>query len=294
MRSSTRAILHAAADTRFSLAIEEARLANVGTTRNVVAFARDCTDIERLGYISTAYVAGTREGIISEGDLEPTEFVNTYEQSKFEAEEELRTAMADLPIAVYRPSTIFGSSETGAVPKMTAVHRAVELAYRGLIPLVPGEPDTRVELVDLEFVTGAVAFLFGEAFQSGTTYHLTAGPDRSFTLGEFIETTYRILSELDPSWSSRGIEAPPIVDGAVFDMLRSMISTVDDPEAAAVLGALDNFVPQMLHPKEFDTTNRDAALPADIAPAAIRDYYEKVIEFCLETDWGRSPVGAVQ
>ena len=294
LAGSTRAILHAAADTRFSLPIDAARRSNVGTTRAVVAFGYDCPDLERFGYISTAYVAGTREGSILEGDLEPTEFVNTYEQSKFEAEEDLRAAMDDLPIAVYRPSTLFGSSETGAVPKMTAVHRAIELAYRGLIPLVPGEPDSRIELVDIEFVTGAVAFLFGESFQPDATYHLTAGPDRSFTLREFIEITYGILGELDPSWSSRGIEEPPIVDGAVFDMLRSMVSTVDDPEAAAVLGALANFVPQLLHPKEFDTTNRDAVLPAGIAPAPIRDYYALAIEYCLATDWGRSPIGAAR
>lgn len=290
LAAATRSILHAAATTRFSLPIEAARVANLHTTRNVIAFARDCAGLDRLGYASTAYVAGTRKGTILEGQLEPTEFVNTYEQTKFEAEAELRAAAGDLPIAVYRPSIIIGSSTTGRVTTMNAVHRAVELAYRGLIPMVPGEADTRLELVDVEFVARSMGYLFNEAFVAGTTYHLVAGPQRSFTLTEFIESTYRLIGDIDPSWLTRGIEAPPIVDGAVFDMLRTMISTVEDPEGAAVLAALNNFVPQLLYPKDFDTTNRDAALPADIAPGDIRDYYPEIMRYCLETDWGRSPM----
>lgn len=285
--ATTTAVLHAAADTRFSQSLENARSANVETTRRIASFAADCSSLERVGYISTAYVAGTRSGTIMESDLEPTEFVNAYEQSKFEAEELLRTAMGDLPIAVYRWSTVFGSSATGAVTKPTAVHRAIELAYAGLVPMVPGELGSRIDLVDVEFVTRAVAWLFGEGFEPGETYHLIAGAERSFTLEEFINTTYRVLGELDPVWLDRGIEPPPIVDAAVFEILATMVSTVDDPEAAAVLAALASFVPQLLHPKEFDTTGRDAVLPATIAPTPIDDYFASVIEYSLDTGWWR-------
>lgn len=126
------------------------------------------------------------------------------------------------------------------------------------------------------------------------TYHLVAGPDLTFTLEEFIEANHEIVAAIDPAWASRGIEIPPIVDGAVFEMLRTMISTVADPEGAAVLGALNNFVPQLLHPKEFDTTNRDAALSDSVRPRATRDYYAKIVRHCLETDWGRIPVEALR
>ena len=293
LTNEIRSILHGAAATRFSLPIETARAANVDTTRNVIGFARDCSHLERFGFLSTAYVAGVREGRILEGDLVPTEFVNTYEQTKHEAERDLRAA-TDLPIAIYRLSTVIGSSETGWVPKMGAIHRAVELAYRGLIPMVPGDADTSIDLIDLEYATGAVARLFSSAFTPGMTYHLVAGPDLTFTLEEFIEANHEIVAAIDPAWASRGIEIPPIVDGAVFEMLRTMISTVADPEGAAVLGALNNFVPQLLHPKEFDTTNRDAALSDSVRPRATRDYYAKIVRHCLETDWGRIPVEALR
>ena len=92
LTNEIRSILHGAAATRFSLPIETARAANVDTTRNVIGFARDCSHLERFGFLSTAYVAGVREGRILEGDLVPTEFVNTYEQTKHEAERDLRAA----------------------------------------------------------------------------------------------------------------------------------------------------------------------------------------------------------
>jgi thioester reductase-like protein len=284
----TTAILHAAAATRFSLPLEAARTANVTTTENVVRFARRCPRLERLGFLSTAYVAGTRSGLILESESGAPGWVNSYEQSKAEAETLLRNAMRALPIAVYRMSTVMGSSQTGRVDHFNAVHRAVELAYRGLVPMVPGLPDTTVDLIDVEYASAAVARLFAGRFTAGTTYHLVAGSERSYTLAEFIEANHRIVSELDPAWARRGIEVPPIVDGAVFDMLRDMISTVDDSEGAAVLSALANFVPQLLHPKTFDTTIRDAALGTTIVPADIRDFYPRILQYCLRTSWGRN------
>lgn len=289
----TTAILHAAAATRFSLPLDAARTANVVTTRNVMGLARRCDGLERLGFLSTAYVSGTRTGLILESEPAASEWVNSYEQSKAEAEALLRDAMPALPIAVYRLSTVMGSATTGRVTYFNAVHRAVELAYRGLVPMVPGFPDTTIDLIDVEYASAAVARLFVSRFRAGTTYHLVAGPERSYTLAEFIEANHRIVSELDPSWARRGIEVPPIVDGAVFDLLRDMISTVDDPEGAAVLSALANFVPQLLHPKTFDTANRDAALDTRVSPSDVRDFYPKILQYCLQTSWGRNREAAV-
>lgn len=289
---STASILHGAASTRFSLPLTDARHSNVIGTRNVIRFALDCRELERLGVLSTVYVAGRREGLILEEDLVPSEFVNSYEQSKFEAEQEVRAAAGAIPTAVYRLATVIGSSETGWVPKMTAVHRAIELAYRGLVPMVPGDEDARIELVDLEYVSRAVAHLFTQVFTPGATYHLVAGRERTFTLKEFIDANHRIITELDPTWAARGIEIPPIVAGSLFGMLTDMISAVSDPDGAAVLGALRNFVPQLLHPKEFSTGNADSALPAEIVASDIRDYYPRILEYCLRSDWGRGVVGA--
>jgi thioester reductase-like protein len=292
LTADTTRILHGAGSTRFSLPLAEARRANVATTTNLVDFSTRCQRLQRFGFLSTAYVAGTRTGTIFEADLEPTQFVNTYEQSKWEAERVLRTHFGDLPIAVYRLSTIVGSSSTGTVPKMNAIHRSIELAYRGMVPMAPGDPDTIVDLLDLEYTSSAVARLFTTAFEAGATYHIVAGPDKSYTLKQFIDETHRIVLELDPAWAERGIEVPPLVSAEVFAALETMIRGAGDVEGIEIIQALLHFTPQMFHPKRFDTTNRDQAIPSLADPPDIRDYYPKILEFCLHNSWNPSREGS--
>lgn len=282
-------ILHGAAATRFSLPLEEARQANVETTRRVLEFARACRRLEGLGFISTAFVAGTRTGQIAEDDLEAPGFVNTYEQSKFEAEQILRRAMADLPVAVYRLSTVIGSSRTGRVPKVGAIHRAIRLHHQGLLPMLTGDPDGPVDLIDLEYPAQAVTHLLLEGFEPGTTYHIVAGSERSYTLAALLEETHRLLGELDSIWEQKQVEIPPIVPPAAFERFADGVEETTDPDFVSVLRTLSFFAPQLLHPKTFDTSRRDQALPADVVPPPIWDYYPDVIRWCLEHGWGQAP-----
>ena len=51
-------IVHCAASVSFDLSLEESRRVNVEGTRNVLGLAKRCERLERLSYVSTAYVAG--------------------------------------------------------------------------------------------------------------------------------------------------------------------------------------------------------------------------------------------
>jgi thioester reductase-like protein len=119
-------IIHAAAHTQFAAPLDQARIVNLEGTRNVLAFASRCPRLRAVVALSTVHVAGRRTGTIQEDDLLHTAgFVNSYEQSKYEAEILLREHMGELPISILRLSTVLGDSTTGVVGKLAAIHHAL-------------------------------------------------------------------------------------------------------------------------------------------------------------------------
>lgn len=281
-------VLHLAANTRFSLPLDEARAGNLATTANALALAAALPRLEAMQVASTLYVAGTRTGTILEDDLAETSFVNTYERAKFEAERAVRTRMRDLPLTVARVATILGSSRTGEVRIPTALHRALRLVHRGLVPMIPGEPSQSVEVLDVEHAAEAMAALLVDAFEPGATYHVTAGPERCFTLGELLEETLRLFAELDPAWARRGIEPPALVAPRTYALFERTVHEAGDPAMTRIVRGLSTFLPQLLHPKRFDRSRLAAALPS-WDPPATRDYYPLVLSSSIASRWGRSP-----
>jgi nucleoside-diphosphate-sugar epimerase len=284
-------VLHLAADTRFSLPLPVARKANVDTTRGLLRLAEQFGALRGFGFASTLYVAGTRTGDVREEDLEDTEFVNTYERAKFEAERELRGRMTDLPIAVYRIATLLGSARTDEVRKPTAIHQALRLYHAGLVPMIPGDPAQPVEMLDVEHAAAAVARLLTDRFDAGTTYHVTAGPSRTLTLTELIEETHRGFEELDPSWKARSIEPPPLVRPKTYALFERSVEEAADAAMATVVRTMSTFLPQLLYPKRFLRTNTETALP-DWDPPPVREYFRRVLAWGLRTRWGRGGQGA--
>ncbi|HEY9765271.1 MAG TPA: SDR family oxidoreductase, partial [Chroococcales cyanobacterium] len=85
---------------------------NVVGTRNVVDLARRCPNLTRLQYLSTVHVSGQYKGRFSEEDFDLKQtFKNAYEESKFQAEREVRES--GLPATIYRPGIMAGDSLSG-------------------------------------------------------------------------------------------------------------------------------------------------------------------------------------
>src|SRR5207248_2860804 len=99
-------IIHCAADTRFGISIEEARAANVEGTRRLLQFARRCPRLQKFAHISSVYAAGKLTGEFEEAPFPaPRGFFNSYQQSKYEAEELVLSALPVVPVAIFRLST---------------------------------------------------------------------------------------------------------------------------------------------------------------------------------------------
>ena len=81
------AVYHLAAIYDLAVPLEVAQRVNVDGTGNVIELCRRCERLERFHYVSTAYVAGTRGGVVYEHELALGQaFKNHYESTKFQAE----------------------------------------------------------------------------------------------------------------------------------------------------------------------------------------------------------------
>ena len=285
--SRTTAIVHSAANTKFSQTKEEADQQNTQGASHVFALARACKNLEKLGYLSTVYVAGKRTGKICEEELEhDAGFVNYYEASKYEAERLLRRAWSDLPAACYRLSTVLGNSRTGEVRRFNALHQSLKLLYHALAPMLPGEATAPVDLVPVDYACDAVFELFENRFQPRQTYHVSGGTKNLFTLVELLDAAMIAFGE-QPKWKKRGIARPAIVDLPTYRMFEQSVEQMGNDVLLQVLRALSHFAPQLTYPKDFDDSGTRKALKGSkIQAAPMSKYFGRVMQYCLESSWG--------
>lgn len=288
LRAAVTDIVHCAADTTFTRPLDQARATNVGGTRAILEFAERCPALERVACFSTVYVAGRTTGCFGETDIGGAGgFVNSYEQSKAEMEVVVRDAMPRLPIALYRLSTIIGDSRTGAVHGFNAVHHALRLLYQGLAPMVPGRETALVDLIPLDFAADAAHELFERAFTPGATYHLCSGAARSTTLGALLDATVGAFERHRPAWRKRSIARPALVPLETYELFVRSVEEAGNDVLLQATRAVQAFAYQLAYPKVFDARRADAALaPSGIEPPPVLDYYDGVVRWCIETNWG--------
>jgi nucleoside-diphosphate-sugar epimerase len=169
-------IFHLAALNQLTVSREVAFRANVDGTRNVLELARECRRLERLVHFSTCHVAGAREGVVAEDELDRgQEFRNAWEESKFHAEKAVVRAMDALPITVVRPSTVVGDSRTGEIDRFEGPYALGILLVASplVVPLpLPGNGIAPLNVVPVDFVVRATVRLASDPRAKGQTFHL--------------------------------------------------------------------------------------------------------------------------
>jgi long-chain acyl-CoA synthetase len=171
-------VIHSGASVRFDLPLGLARRVNVFGTSQVLEVASRIERLERVVHVSTAYVAGDLRGSLLESPVVPASFRNTYEQTKFEAEELVRARMETLPITVVRPSIVGPAVEHDGGAHFVSL---IRLYARSGWRWVPGMPSSLVDLVPIDLVARAVHGFATRRLAEGRWYHVAAGP-RAATL----------------------------------------------------------------------------------------------------------------
>jgi thioester reductase-like protein len=166
---------HLAAVYDLAVAPEPAHRINVLGTQNVLEFLGAARNLERLHYVSTAYVSGNHRGIFSETDLDVGQgFKNHYEETKFLAEVEV--SRSGVPRTIYRPGVVVGDSRTGETGKFDGPYFVLGAMERLPSPglfIRLGRGNGTVNIVPVDFVVEALARLSSSDVSRGKTYHLT-------------------------------------------------------------------------------------------------------------------------
>jgi len=152
------------------------RSVNVDGTRNLLAFARELPNLQRVVHFSSCYVSGDRQGVILEEHLDDVPARRSaYEQSKFEGERLARAAMATLPVTVVRPSIVVGDSATGEVDRFDGVYAMGILVVTSpvAVPIpLPGPGLAPLNVIPVDYLTRVVVRLATHPDAVGKTFHV--------------------------------------------------------------------------------------------------------------------------
>jgi nucleoside-diphosphate-sugar epimerase len=283
LRHDVTDIIHSGASVDFGLALNEARIINVHGTKNMLDFALSCSKLHSFLHISTGHVAGKRSGTIMENEISTGQgFFNSYEQTKAESELLVRDYADKLPITVNRLTTVIGDYTTGYIRQFGFFHNSLRLLAQGLIPFLAGDKNGHLDLIPTEYPVRAVYYLHRKNYRPGTTYHISCGPERSFTLEEFLHET---ICHFRLSFSDRSLISPEIVTKDEFDV---RIAQSASTRLRNIMHALGTFSGHLTVPKIFDQTNtlRDLA-GSEIGVPSIRSYYFKVLDECVNRKFGK-------
>jgi thioester reductase-like protein len=279
-------IVHAAASVSFELGLEAMRAINVAGTRRVLKFAECCRargGLRRLSYISTAYVAGEHSGLFSEDDLDVGQrFRNAYEQSKFEAERLIARSRAGMPITVLRPSIVVGERDSGWTASFNVLYWPLRAFSRGSYVALPARGDAPVDVVPVDYVSDAIFALSQAPEAEGGTFHLTAGAHSS-SVRELVELAAARFGRPAPR-----LIAPGVYRRAVHPLL---VRASRDERYRRALARSRIFFPYFaMRVRYDDRRSRVALASAGIGPSPLHGYFDRLVDFALEADWGRQPI----
>lgn len=256
---------------------------NVEGTGNVLAFCRDAERLERLGYASTAYVAGDRTGVIYEHELDRGQgFKNHYEATKFQAEVWVRSMIDEVPTTIFRPAIVVGDSRTGETQKFDGPYYALRAiaasAARGMPAPNIGRGETPFNVVPVDFIVAAMVELGRLGAATGETVHLCdPEPLSAAAMFELLAGLYgakRASYRVPPRLVAAALRLRPVRDfyGGV------------PPESIRYLN----------HPARYDTRRAGELLAAaGLCCPGFREYAPAIVRFFREHEHDPALVPAV-
>ena len=267
VREETTDVHHLAAV--YDLAVEQdpAYRVNVEGTKNVNEFVKSLPNLRRYNYVSTCYVAGNREGLIYETELEhDAGFRNFYEETKYLAEMEVGRLKEQIPTTIFRPSVVVGDSKTGETSKYDGIYYLIRYLriFPDLLRFVNvGNSGVKLNLVPVDFVVEGIAALAKDEKAAGKTVAL-ADPEPLST-----EELFDAISGTLTGKKSIVHPPPKLVE-----------KTLMLPFSPSISGLPHSGVPYFFVPQIFDTSIADKLLAAhNINCPNFREYVGNLLKF---------------
>ncbi len=239
---------------------------NVEGTRHVLDLLAQSPNLERFGYVSSAYVSGNRTGTIYEDELvHDAGFKNFYEETKYHAEVLVQDRMHEVPTVIFRPSIVVGDSDTGETDKFDGpyfVLNALRKLPKFTLMTRVGSGTEPVNLVPVDFVIDAMVHLLGTEGHDGTVFHLT---DPQPLTTQAIMGLFADLLDKHVAY----VPVPPRV-------ARTLMGT----GVGRSLGIAPELIDYFDHHSHYDAANTRAVLEGTgIACPALPDYAPAMVEY---------------
>jgi hypothetical protein len=184
---------------------------------------------------------------------------------------------------------VLGSHTTGAVHRPGAVHSLIKWFARGLVPLVPGLPEARGDVIATETAARCLtrAVLAPEHHGGwGQTpapiWHIAAA-EGAPRMTELIDFVYQHFAAR-PLWGRRRIPRPQMVGQQDFDRFIAAVEGAGRRLAAEALRSVNRFLPDLCYPKTYRTLRAEALWGGPLPQYDWRQTLERVIRFCCPVD----------
>lgn len=270
-------LLHCAASTRFHMdRYGEPLRTNLGSSK---VLSRLVARIPvQVHIISTAYVCGrVQDAIVREVNHPRGDFVNVYEESKWEAEQ-IWHGRATL----LRPSIIVGHSQTTRCNAFTgwyilfqAIHlferlirQAGDVNRQRLNINVPADPNAGTNIIPVDHVARAAVELIESSDNHNKIFHLSHPnpPSHQWTL-DYICNRFNL----------GGIQFSE--PGAPIFEPRNALERMAWRQMKTIFSHFSN------NPL-FDRTNTDRALPNLRVPPVTADMVSRLVDYAVDRNWG--------
>jgi len=247
LRGPWDAIVHTAADTRWTLGPDEALRANVDTVSALAPLVGSATHVV---HVSTAFATGLRGSVDSPAR---EDYRNTYEWSKAGAE---RLASATFPaLTIVRPPLVIGRSSDGAAARFTGMYTVLRAMSAGMVPALVAIPDAPFDVVPVDALAALLEDVGRRREPAGVL--TIAGGERAVTVSEAIGLIAEELNEWRTSRGAGPFEVPRMIPPESWErfflpLARKALS----PRQLKVLELLGHFRPYLTLEEPLRPTNQ--------------------------------------
>lgn len=274
-------LLHSAASTRLYMdKFGEPLRTNLGSAKVLIQLVERAP--MQVHIISTAYVCGLVQGAtVREINHPQSDFVNVYEESKWEAEQ-LWHGKATL----LRPSIIVGHSETARCKSFTgwyilfqAVHLLDRLMRAGkdsnrlnLGINLPADSHATTNIVPVDYVARAAVAIIESSDNHNKIFHLTHPdpPSHRWTMN-YICKRFNV-GGIHFSGAGAPITEPRnLIERMVWRQMKTILSHFSNNPV-------------------FDRTNTDRAIPHIQAPPITEEMVVRLVDCAIAADWGQGSI----
>jgi thioester reductase-like protein len=249
---------------------------NLRGTLEVLTLARHAEHyhgLRRFSLVSTVAVAGKRQNeVVSEDrsiDWERSDY-DPYARTKKFCEHMMRVLLPETPKTIFRPSIVLGDSRYAETTQFDMVKAFVFLAG---LPALPFRPTDRIDIVNVDFVAGAIATLHQKDCPEHDTYHLSSG------IGS--QSFREITRALAAAQSKRAPVFVPVAERPFLGSVNLLANRKGPIGKSALL--MKVFMPYLVWNTVFDNTRVTSELGK--RPVPFSQYCYPLLKFSSENEF---------